>query len=160
MRVGAMWASLVSEQGQQGLEQKRSVGDTYVTPTLQVKPMRSLLAAGCGCLREPLRVKTDRQKIDLQEQVDVRGPVVQLRRDLTHTTRITWAVGWRVERNLRLAVFAGFPISIGTRASVNLRRPQRLRTLIASYAKQRTEHHPQGDDRDEGEPEHCVEDFL
>ncbi len=91
-----------ANKGQQGLEQKRSVGDTYVAPTFKIKPMRSLLPARCECLREVQRVETDRQEIDRQEEVDASSPIVQLRRDLTHTPGVTWAgaIGWRVERKL------------------------------------------------------------
>lgn len=89
-----------ASKGQQGLEQKGSVGDPNVAATFKVKPMRSLFPVRCECSREVQGVETDRQKIDRQEEVDGRTSDVQLRCDLAHTTRIawTWAVSWSVER--------------------------------------------------------------
>lgn len=116
--------------------------------------MRPFFTGKGNGLREVQRVETDGQEVNCQEEVDARSPIVQLRRDLTHAAGVTWtwAIGRTIEWIWCFTALAWLAICVGASASLGCLK--RLRTVIASDAKQRTENHPQGDDRNESETKH------
>ncbi len=116
----------------------------------------------CKRLRIVERIETAWRQINRQKGFKLNGPIVQLRCDLAHATSVAWAgtAGRTIKRRLNLLSATRLALRIGAGAGVRFDFLKGLRTVIASDAKQRTENHPQGDDRDEGETKHREEIFL
>ena len=118
--------------------------------------------ARCKRLRIVERIETAWQKINRQKGFKPNGPIVQFRCDLAHATSVAWAgrIGRTIKRRRNLLCTARLALRIKAGAGVHLDVLKCLRIVIASDAKQRTENHPQGDNRDEGKTEHQEEFFL